>query len=91
MKINSTSILPMFLLISGLTVSGCTSLYDDENHGSKVQLNSYVQTVNPGASKEPAPLATLEGQKAEMLMKRYHKEQAEVSTEKLLKDIGSSD
>jgi len=89
MKINNTSILPMFLLMSGLTVSGCTSLFDDENHGGKVQLNTYVQTVNPDASKEPAPLGTLEGQKAEMLMKRYHQEKAKVSTEKLLKDIGN--
>ena len=78
----------IFLLMSGLVVSGCTAHYD-KNHGSKVELNKSAQVVNADAIyEEEGSLATLEGQKAEKLMLRYRQEKADAPTEKLLKDIG---
>ena len=89
MKKNRVTLISMFLLTVGLAVSGCAALYD-KDLGSKVELNKSVQVVDADAVKEEgSPLATLEGQKAEKLMLRYRREEAEAPTEKLLKDIGN--
>ena len=82
------TLMPMFLLTAGLTVSGCTSLFD-KNLGSKVMLNGSAQAINADAIYEEGSVATLEGQKAERLMSRYRKEEAEAPTETLLKNIGN--
>lgn len=85
-KMNVT-LMPVFLLAVSLAASGCAGLYD-KDHGSKVEWNKAVQTVNPTAVDDSAPVAALEGQKAENLMLRYRKQEAAAPTERLLKDIG---
>lgn len=87
MKKSRVILMPMFLLMAGLAVSGCTALYD-KNLGSKVELNKSAQVIHADAVEEEGPVAALEGQKAEKLMERYRNEKAEAPTEKLLKDIG---
>ena len=81
------TLMPIFLLTAGLTLSGCTALFD-KNLGSKVMLNNTAQVINADAIYEEGSVATLEGQKAEKLMSRYRREEAEAPTETLLKDIG---
>lgn len=82
------TLMPVFLLTAGMTLSGCATLFDD-NLGSKVESNKSAQVVNPDAVTKDSAVATLEGQKAEMLLKRYRKEKAETQTESLLKDLGN--
>ena len=88
MKKYRVTLTTMFLLMAGLTVSGCAALYD-KNHGSKVELNKSAQVVDADAIyEEEGALATLEGQKAEKLLLRYRSEDAAAPTERLLKDLG---
>lgn len=87
MKNSNVTLMPVLLLILGVIVTGCAGLYD-KDHGSRVNWNKTVQTVNPAAVDDDAPVATLEGQKAENLMLRYRKQEAAAPTERLLKDIG---
>lgn len=87
MNKTNITLMPMFLFIVAVGVTGCTGLYDN-NLGSKVEWNKSAQTVNRAAVEDDAPIATLEGQKAEKLMSRYRKEEADAPTERLLKDIG---
>lgn len=87
MKIYTKTLTPVLLLMA-VVPSGCAPIYD-ENHGSKVRSNVIMQAVNPNAVYEKAPVAALEGQKAEALMSRYRKEKAEVPSEVLLNGIGN--
>ena len=89
MKKFRVSLIVIFFLIVQLAVSGCTSLYD-KNLGTSVDLNESAQVIDASAinADQGGPTAALEGQKAEKLMSRYRKEEAEAPTEKLLKDIG---
>ena len=88
MKNLRVTLIPMFLLTVGLTVSGCAALFD-KNLGSKVMLNNSAQVVKPDAIYEEGNVVTIEGQMAENLMSRYRKEEAAAPTEKLLKSIGN--
>ncbi|MCW8830236.1 MAG: hypothetical protein OQK32_01830 [Gammaproteobacteria bacterium] len=81
------TLMPMFLLMAGLAVSGCTALFD-KNLGSKVKVNKSAQVINADAVYKESSITTLEGQKAEKLMSRYRKEEADAPTETLLKDLG---
>lgn len=81
------TLMPIFLLTAGLVLSSCTALFD-KDLGSKVVSNKSAQVINADAVYEKGSIATLEGQKAEKLMSRYRKEEAEAPTETLLKDIG---
>jgi type IV pilus biogenesis protein CpaD/CtpE len=87
MKKIKVTLMPMLLLMTGLSLSSCATFYDD-NLGSKVASNKSAQVINPDAVTEEASVATLEGQKAEKLLKRYRTEKADAPTEKLLKDLG---
>ncbi|MEA1988526.1 MAG: hypothetical protein U9N57_04870 [Pseudomonadota bacterium] len=88
MKNIRVTLMPMFLLTVGLSLSACATLYDD-NLGSKIEANKSAQVINPDAVTNDASVATLEGQKAEKLMERYRKEKAEAPTERLLQNLGN--
>lgn len=88
MKNIRVTLMPVFLLTVSLTLSACATFYDD-NLGSKVVSNKSAQVINPDAVMDDAPIATLEGQKAEKHMERYRTEKAEASTEKLLENLGN--
>lgn len=78
----------VFILFAVGLMSGCAPLYD-ANHGSKVNWNNTIQTVDLSASEDTPPVATLDGQKAEKLLKRYRQEKAKAPTEALMKTIGN--
>lgn len=67
------------------SVSACSVF--DPNNGMEVNENIKAQTMNPYAGFDESP-ATLDGQKAEKLLKEYRTEKAAAPEEKLLKDIG---
>ncbi|MDX1351863.1 MAG: hypothetical protein R3254_02555 [Thiomicrorhabdus sp.] len=81
------TLMSIFLVTVGMTLSGCVSFYDD-NFGSKVESNKSAQVINPDAAMDKESVATLDGQKAEKLLNQYRKEKADAPTEKLLKDLG---
>ena len=87
MKKFRVTLITVFLLTLGLSVSGCAALFD-KDLGSKVVKNNSAQVINADAIYEQGSVATLEGQKAEKLMSRYRREEAAAPTERLLKDIG---
>lgn len=88
MKKIRVTLMPMLLLTVGMTLSSCATFYDD-NLGSKVVSNKSAQVVYPDAVMKDGPVSTLEGQKAEKLLKRYRTEKADAPTEKLLKNLGN--
>ena len=87
MKKIKVTLMPIFLLTVGVSLTGCATFYDD-SFGTKVESNKSVQVINPGSVTKEASVATLDGQKADKLLQQYRKEKADAPTEKLLKDLG---
>lgn len=80
----------MYLTI-GLTaaslmlLSACSVF--DPNNGVRVENNISKQTVDPYAGFDEG-VATLDGAKAEKLLKEYRTESAAAPSESLLQDVG---
>lgn len=77
------------LAIAGASVvvlSACSVF--DPNNGARVENNISQQTVDRYAGFDEN-VATLDGVKAEKLLKEYRSERSEAPTEKLLEDVGN--
>jgi hypothetical protein len=68
------------------SVSACSVF--NPNNGKDINENIKTQTINPYAGFEENT-ATLDGQKAEKLLKEYRTEKAAAPDEKLLKNVGN--
>jgi len=64
-----------------LIIAGCSEMNLREGFGESTENNRNVQSVNPSAEYTPVPPATLDGQKAEKVIKEYRQEKAEAPTE----------
>lgn len=84
---NCLKCLPLMLvLIPVLVATGCSSIFDP-NLGKTTHDNIAIQTVNPDADQQEAPLAALDGQKAEQTLNRYRKQKVDAGQGSLLKGI----
>lgn len=64
-----------------LLVAGCTEMSLREDFGRSTATNRTAQTMNLSAEYMPVPPATLDGQKAEKVIKEYRQEEAAAPTE----------
>lgn len=82
MKLKSKTV----LIILATSMLGACSIFDAQM-GKSVNGNTTSQLVDPYAGFHES-VATMDGQKAEKLLKEYRTEKAKAPTEKLLQDIG---
>jgi len=68
-----------------LALAGCSEMSMREDFGHATAANRQAQTVNPNASQMQVPTATLDGQKAEKVVREYRQEKAKAPTEVLVK------
>lgn len=64
-----------------LVVAGCSEMSLREDFGRSTKTNRSMQTLNPSAKQMQVPAATLDGQKAEKVVKEYRQEKAKAPTE----------
>jgi hypothetical protein len=63
-------------IAAGFLLAGCASTttpYLDQHFGEAVKAARAQQTINPDASKNPDPVAGVDGRAAKDAMDRYHK------------------
>lgn len=80
------------LAMGALMLAAAPGFADDtteaEEHGSTVRGNLETQLLNPGGpSHEPGP-TSLDGPKAENILKTYRSEQQKAETEGLIEGMG---
>jgi type IV pilus biogenesis protein CpaD/CtpE len=64
-----------------LAVAGCSEVSLRDDFGRSTKTNRSMQTLNPSAKQMQVPAATLDGQKAEKVVKEYRQEKAKAPTE----------
>jgi len=74
-----------FMSLIVVTLAGCSEMSLRDDFGHSTAVNRKLQTVNPTASQMQVPTATLDGQKAEKVVKEYRREEAKAPTEVLVK------
>jgi hypothetical protein len=74
----------LLFTVGSASLVGCSIF--DKDLGSSVATNTKAQVVDPYAGHGET-VATLDGQKAEKLLKEYRKEKAAAPTERLLTEI----
>lgn len=78
-----TVLLAMLAAMGGCSHAPLSKTFNEANAN-----NIAVQTINPEAGKDDAAPNTLDGQKAEQLMRRYRTDTGKASSEGLVTKVG---
>lgn len=74
-----------FISLMVFVLAGCSEMSLREDFGRSTAVNQKAQLVNPNAGQMQVPTATLDGQKAEKVVKEYRQEKSKAPTESLVK------
>lgn len=65
-------------------MAGCSHAPLQADYGVATEHNQRAQTINPVAERADVPLATLDGQKSEKLLKGYRTDSGKAATSSII-------
>lgn len=74
----------MVLMAGVVMVAGCSHAPLQKGFSESTEANNRIQTINPKAGKDDVPVATLDGQKSERLLKSYRSDSGKASAGSLV-------